>query len=110
MADASTQPTANVRLIPTKQYVTPTTGSTVNVNTNGYACLFINPAGSLLALTVSFPSTPTDGDVVEVHSSQAITTLTMSNGTVIGPLTTMAIATFAKYRYYSDTSSWARVG
>jgi hypothetical protein len=98
------------RLIPIKQYSTPTTGSTVSVNANGYVCLFLNPAGSLVALTVSLPSSPTDGDVVEIHSSQAITTLTMSNGTIIGALTTMAIAAFAKYRYYSDTTSWARVG
>lgn len=98
------------RFIPTKQYVTPTTGATVSVGTTGYTTLFINPAGSLLALTVNLPSSPIDGDTVEVHSSQAITTLTMGNGTIIGPLTTMAIATFAKYRYYSDTTSWTRVG
>lgn len=102
--------TLDVRFVPTKQYVTPTTGATVTVNTNGYVCLFLNPAGTLLALTVAFPGSPTDGDVVEIHSSQAITGFTISGGTVIGPLTTMAVGTFAKYRYYSDTSSWARVG
>lgn len=98
------------RLVPTKQYVTPTTGSTVNVGTTGYTTLFINPAGSILALTVNLPSGPTDGDTVEVHSSQAITTLTMGNGTIIGALTAAVIGTFAKYRYYSDTTSWARIG
>lgn len=100
--------TLDERLIPAKQYVTPTTGSTVNVNTNGNVKLFLNPAGTLVALTVAFPSSPSDQDVVMVTSSQAITTLTMSNGTVIGPLTTMAIGTFASYTYFSDTSSWAR--
>lgn len=98
------------RLIPQKQYVTPTTGSTVSVNTNGRVILFINPAGTLLALTVALPSSPTDQDSVKVFSSQAITTLTMSNGTIVGPLTTMAIGTFAEYTYFSDTSSWARTG
>ncbi len=102
--------TISERLIPCKQYVTPTTGSTVNVNTNGNVCLFINPAGSLLALTVALPGSPQDMDVLEIHSSQVITGLTMSGGTIIGALTSMVIGTFASYRYYSDTSSWARVG
>lgn len=105
-----TTSTLDVRLIPVKQYATPTTGQTVNVNTNGFVKLFLNPAGTLVALTVSFPSSPQDQDVVQLTSSQAITTLTMSNGTVIGPLTTMAIGTFAQYTYFSDTSSWARTG
>lgn len=93
-----------------KQYVTPTTGSTVTVNGNGYVSLFLNPAGSLLALTVTLPGSPTDQDCVDVHSSQAITTLTMNGGTIVGALTTAVIGTFASYRYYSDSSSWVRVG
>lgn len=102
--------TIDSRLIPQKQYATPTTGQTVTVNSNGRVILFINPAGTLLALTVALPSSPSDQDSVRVFSSQAITTLTMSNGTIIGPLTTMSIATFAEYTYFSDTSSWARTG
>lgn len=102
--------TIDSRLVPAKQYATPTTGQTVNVNTNGKVMLFINPAGTLVALTVALPSSPSDQDEVSIFASQAITTLTMSNGTVIGPLTTMAIGTFAKYTYFSDTSSWARSG
>lgn len=102
--------TISTRLIPAKQYVTPTTGSTVNVNANGNVNLFINPAGTLLALTVALPGSPQDQDKVRLFSSQAITGLTMSNGTIIGPLTTMAIGTFAEYTYFSDTVSWARTG
>lgn len=98
------------RLIPQRQEVAPTTGSTVNVNGNGYTKLFINPAGSLLALTISLPSSPQDLDAVLISSTQAITTLTMSNGTIVGALTTMAIATFAEYTYSSTTSQWWRSG
>lgn len=100
----------NDRLIPQKQYATPTTGSTVTVNSNGYVKLRLNPAGSLLALTIALPGSPTDGDVVEVASTQAITTVTMSGGTVVGPLTTAAIGTFAKYEFVTDSSNWFRVG
>lgn len=102
--------TIDQRLIPVKQYVTPTTGSTVSVNSNGYVSLFLNPSGSLLALTVALPSSPQDQDCVAIHSSQAITTLTMSNGTIRNPLTSAVIGTFAAYRYYSDTTSWERCG
>lgn len=96
------------RLIPQIQYVTPTTGSTVTANLNGFTKLLINPSGALLALTVTFPSSPSDADEFTLASSQAITTLTMNGGTVIGALTTMAIGTFATYTYSSGSSSWFR--
>ena len=95
---------------PAVQYVAPTTGSTVNVATTGNIVLFINPAGSLLALTVTLPATPTNGDRVSIASSQVVTTLTMNGGTIIGALTTLAVASFAAYSYSSDASSWFRVG
>jgi hypothetical protein len=96
--------------IPVVQYSAPTTGSTVTVNSNGHVKLLLNPSGSLLALTVTLPSTPTDGDIVSLASSQAVTTLTMNGGTIIGALTTLAIATFASYIYSGDASKWFRVG
>lgn len=80
------------------------------MNTNGYTKLLINPAGTLVALTVTFPGSPQDMDLIEVSSTQAITTLTMNGGTIIGPLTTMAIGTFAQYIFNSDSSSWFRIG
>lgn len=82
----------------------------MNVNTNGAVTLLINPAGTILALTVALPGSPVDGDTVLISSTQAITTLTMSGGTVIGGLTTMAIGTYAKYQYHSTTSEWWRIG
>jgi hypothetical protein len=107
---AATTYTMDSRTVPTIQYSTPTTGATVTIGSTGSTRLLLNPAGSLVALTIAFPSTPTDGDIVQMGSSQTITTVTMSNGTVIGPLTTMAIGTFATYVYSSTTSSWFRIG
>lgn len=98
------------RLVPQVQYVTPTTGSTVSVNTNGSVLLLINPAGSLLALTVTLPSSPSDGDMVQFGSSQAVTTLTMNGGTIVGALSTLAIASFASYLYNGTSSQWYRIG
>jgi len=100
----------NERLTPSTQYVTPTTGSTVNVNDAGALTLLINPAGTLLALTIALNGSPTDGDRINLGSSQAITTLTMSGGTIVGPLTTAAVGTFASYQYNATSSSWFRVG
>lgn len=105
-----TTATINIRLIPTMQYATPATGGTVNVGVTGYTCLHIDPAGTLVALTVSLPSSPQDGDTVEISSSQIVTGLTMNNGTIIGALTTMAVGTFAAYRYSADATKWFRVG
>lgn len=102
--------TASSRLIPVSQYSAPATGATIAVNNNGNVMLFINPAGTLLALTITLPSGPTDGDKLTLGSSQAVTGLTMNGGTIIGALTTMSIATFASYTYNSDSTSWFRVG
>ncbi len=102
--------TLEERLIPQVQYTTPTTGSTVTVNTNGHVRLLLNPAGSLLALTVTLPSSPSDGDIVQLCSSQIVTGLTMNGGTIIGALTTLAVATFASYVYSADSSKWFRNG
>lgn len=100
----------DVRLVPAKQYATPTTGSTVTVNNTGYINLMLNPAGTLATLTVTLPGSPTDGDKVTVASSQIVTGLTMNGGTIIGALTTMAVGAFASYVYVSDATSWFRNG
>lgn len=105
----STQ-TLDSRLVPTVQYVTPSTGDTVTVNSTGHVRLLINPSGSLLTLTVALPGSPSDGDLIQIGSSQIITTLTMSGGTIIGALTALAVATFASYIFNSTAGKWFRVG
>lgn len=106
----STSEVSSGRQVPVVQYTTPATGDTISVGTTGFIRLLINPAGSLLALTVSLPSTPTDGDILQMSSSQIVTGLTMSNGTIIGALTTLAVATFAQYTYSGTASKWFRSG
>jgi hypothetical protein len=106
----STSSTIDQRLIPTIQYVTPTTGNTVNANDAGNHTLIINPAGSLLALTVALNGSPADGDVLKICSSQVVTTFSMTGGTIVGALTTLAVATFAAYVYNATASKWFRVG
>lgn len=97
-------------LPPSVQYTTPTTGSTVNASVGSNVFLLINPAGTLVALTLALNGSPVNGDLLTISSTQIITGLTMSGGTIIGALTTMAVATFARYMYSSDASKWFRVG
>lgn len=105
-----TTSTLNSRIAPTVQYTTPTTGSTINANDAGNLTIIINPSGSLLALTLALNAAPTDGDVFTITASQAVTTFSMTGGTVIGPLTALAIASFASYIYNATTTSWFRTG
>lgn len=107
---SATTYTMDSRTVPTIQYATPTTGSTVTIGSTGSTRLILNPAGTLVALTVTLPSSPSDGDYVQLCSSQAITTLTMNGGTIVGSLTTAAIGTFAAYIFNATTSSWFRIG
>lgn len=107
MTDSST---LSQRLVPAAQYTAPTTGSTINMNDHGNLTIIINPSGSLLALTLALNGSPQNGDTVSLASSQAVTTFSMTGGTVIGALTTLAIATFASYTYSSDAAKWFRSG
>lgn len=102
--------TIEERLIPTVQYSVPTTGATITASTSGNVTLLINPAGSLLALTLALNGSPSDGDRLRIGSSQVATTFTMTGGTVIGPLTSLAVATFATYTYSATAAQWFRTG
>lgn len=96
--------------IQTIQYVTPTTGTTVTVTTARNVKLLIDPAGSLLALTIALNGSPQDGDIVQLGSSQAITTLTVTGGTIVGTLTALGVASFATFLYNTTSAKWFRIG
>lgn len=110
MPDSSTQNPTNIPPIQTEQYTTPTTGSTINVTAARFVILIINPAGSLLALTIAFAGSPLNGDTLQMGSTQAVTTVTMSGGTIIGGLTSFVIGSSATYRYNSTASEWVKTG
>lgn len=58
----------------------PTTGSTITLLNNQYN--IINPAGTIAALTITLPASPTNNDVVYIKSTQTVTALTVTGGTV----------------------------
>lgn len=83
---------------------TPTTGGTVNLVNNQYN--IINPSGTLLALTVNLPSTPSNNDVVYIKYTKSITTVTYGNGTVVDGIASPVGGGFMVLSYDAGTTSW----
>lgn len=93
----------------TVQTATPISAATINI-ASGKTALLITPAGTIAALTINMPSSPVDGQSVTISSSQIVTVLTMGGGTILGALSAMAVAGFARYIYNASTTSWYRAG
>ncbi len=91
------------------QYVTPSAGDTVTITGSANTTLLLNPAGTLLTLTIALPSSPVDGDRVQIGSSQIITTLSIT-GTIVGTMATIALGGFASFCYNSTANKWFRIG
>lgn len=83
---------------------TPTTGGTVTLINNQYN--IINPAGALLALTVTLPSSPSNNDCVFIKFTQNITTVTYSGGTVVDGITAPTAGGLTLLVYDTGTTSW----
>lgn len=96
----------------TVQYATPTTGTTVTVDPATTA-LLVNPAGTLLALTIAFPP-GTDGKYLIISCSQILTGLTLTasgSDTILGAVTALASANlFATYIFSATAGKWFRAG
>lgn len=91
-------------------YATPTTGSTVTLGNTVWHTI-IDPAGALLALTVTMPASPVDGQIVDFKVSQAITTLTVSpnsgQSVVGGPAAGASVAGITYNAIYrSANTTW----
>lgn len=99
---------SSLSAVVTTQYVQPTTGQTVTANV-GVNALLIDPVGTLVALTVTLPPSPVEGQSFMIGCSQIITTLTIT-GTIVGTLTTLAVGGFARFCYSATASKWFRVG
>lgn len=84
-------------------YATPTTGSTF---TTTQTTNIIDPAGTLLALTIALPSSPVDGQLAYYSFSQIITNLSFSGGTLANNVTTASAGSFLHLQYGSTASKW----
>lgn len=92
-------------------YSTPTTGQTV-VAAATTQVLVIEPAGLLLALTVTFPSTPATGQTFRLmFGANGVTGLTVGAGaaTIRGTITTGTADTSSGWIYRSTNTTWYRL-
>jgi hypothetical protein len=95
--------TAGVGLV--TQYAAP--------NASGFSAsmyLLLTPVAGYAAGTIVLPSITQDGQEVLVSTTNAITALTISGGTVTGAPTTLAAGGFFRLRYDGFYKTWARVG
>ena len=73
--------------------------------------MIVDPAGTILALTVALPPTPTDGQKFSLGMTQIITGLTLTHaGTIKAPLTAGTVNGFASWVYRTATTTWYRIG
>ncbi len=95
-------------VVNTVQYVVPTTGQAVSATTGIYQ-LVCNPAGTLLALTINFPTNPLNGQQFSIAISQIITTLTLATldgSTIDGTITTSSVNSNGGWVYVQTPNTW----
>ena len=100
-----------LKLATVYSYQTPTTGFSIQV-ANGVTSLLLKPAGTLATGTITFPTTPIDGQTLRIASSQIVTALTLSapaGQTILGPITTIAANGHATWQYVASISTWFSV-
>lgn len=88
----------------TERFV-PTTGQTI-APTSACGLAVVEPAGTLAALTVTFPANPAEGQQFRVFTSQALTAITWTGGTVVGAPSTLAANGAASFEYSAVTGKW----
>ena len=93
------------------QYAAPETGATVTVAASTER-LVLNPADDIAELTIALPTTPADGWEVRVSSTQAVTTLTITDGAAsgVGYPTAMTDNSFFSLIYRETDTTWYRNG
>ena len=92
--------------VPT-QRVVPVSGGTVTLyNRVGAQRAVIAPAGTLAALTIALPANPIDGEWIALTITQIITTLTQTNGTLVGLPSTTTANYAGKWRYSLADTAW----
>lgn len=106
-------PTSNLagpEIDTSKVDLVPTTGFSQTV-ANSCSTLLLKPAGTLATGTVKMPASPADGQLVNVISSQTVTTLTVSANTsqsIVNAPTTITATTPFTMIYDLASTTWYR--
>ena len=87
---------------------TPATLATVTMSANQQRQI-INPAGTIAVLTVTLPSSPTDGQIAGISFTQVVSALTVNapgGTTVVQAPTSAAVDTNFRFIYQASSTSW----
>jgi hypothetical protein len=88
----------------------PLTGTTITLG-NEDTVLYVNPAGTIAALTVKLPPIANQplGKVVNINFSQIVTALTVQDSAAGAVASTAGAVTVGQqYRYVNATLGWVR--
>ena len=86
----------------------PVTGNTVTMSA-GESRAIMNPAGTIAVLTITLPSSPVDGQIAHISSTQIITALTVNapgGATVMSPPTTLGVNSEYSFLYQVSSTTW----
>lgn len=90
---------AAANISPAVRTVIPLTGDTITMLSTD-RLLFVNPAGTIAALTVKLPPSPTAGEIVELSFGQVVTALTVQDAAAGAVASTAgAIGVAIQYRF-----------
>ncbi len=90
---------------------TPVTGFSITI-ANNTSILMLTPAGTLATGTITMPTTPIQGQIIRVCTSQTVTALTVSANagqTLTGAPTTITPQTGFAYIYNLASTQWIRL-
>jgi hypothetical protein len=93
-----------------QSYHTPSTGDTITT-TSGLAVLIIKPSATLAALNIVLPPSPSEGQMFELNTTQAITAISVTGAageTVYGGSQLLAANGGMSWRYRAADTSWYR--
>lgn len=95
---------------PAAFYISTSSGGTVTLPPfDGLErVMFIDGSGTLLTLTINFPSLVADGQRITLCTTQAIATLTLNGvvGSILGSITSMLASSTVRYAYCGQLTKW----
>lgn len=89
-------------------YQQPTTGFTITLNNFDWFVI-LDPSGTLATGTVKMPAAPTDGQIINIRTSQVITSLTINgNGAAVAGYSTgtLALGGILEAIYKASNTTW----
>lgn len=91
-------------MLPIYSLHSPSEGATINIVKNSFNIIDLSTIKT--ALTLNFPSNPSDKDFVEVKFTLAVTTVTYTGGVIRGGYVAPIAGTTIKFSYVQSSNTW----